>query len=864
MFARNTIGHVLEVCDKILAKTPNHTALFQAARSISVEIETNFQEDLKDDIGDSDLERILKGDVSPGMSFPSGNFTQIFADFFTLPRLENFVELGIRCDGSDVFVIFSDRQHARKWHALDIRMYYVENSSGTNQIDTALQVDSVFFRKMPPDTFVDIIERWNKSRPANSPYISVGNTAVKFLVFLQETFRCDKMSLVDAARHNYAPLFNYTQVLPQLSMKLPEQGKPFIVGTHNVWVYVSDPVQPTTVYIWIPDKSQNGHVWTYNLQGNLHNFAGVWEFASFAYETIVVRRSRQDQWGQAQFKDFEITRQGRQETWYVFNTQQLDYKDSLHREFLFLRQPNQANVAKDMLFTWAATCLTWGPSAVPRLRDLAKAAIPADQLVNMAADPATSRGWIAHASLYSMAQVRGTSLPDHRNYFRLGLYCESVEADKRTFAMVYHDQQNRGVGSAQYVKMLRTKLDKHISRVSRERTRRAITDWVKQNSSRFYGTKILENRGFQLHKALQAIGATDADCVVFDEVLKETNDALSPNAKNVVHRLGCQLEYRPGTDQLFMSKVDEASVLFDDLMETYQTYARPHLECGLSVKHICLIMALEVQQTYHVSELKMHSVLYPYYSAKGFGVKFLMYSTLKKRPFIYFDNGFVSSSASTTHHPLGPDRLRERIERWFTMHPKVLFERLIVSYKKKQTRADATRAEYLLRDKQAQEFVKRTSRVLAEHRSKVQASSKPVPVLLTYFSSLEDMLYESQVQKKQTLQENKTLQELAGKVFLQSSDMSAYNALSARDLARTAYQNMEKEGGRILALYSQMKECDVRPELKDDVMNVLRDLISPDRSFIATELFYRNHNLINRLSFGERQPNCKERKAICV
>ena len=48
MFARNTIGHVLEVCDKILAKTPNHTALFQAARSISVEIETNFQEDLEE------------------------------------------------------------------------------------------------------------------------------------------------------------------------------------------------------------------------------------------------------------------------------------------------------------------------------------------------------------------------------------------------------------------------------------------------------------------------------------------------------------------------------------------------------------------------------------------------------------------------------------------------------------------------------------------------------------------------------------------------------------------------------------------------------------------------------------------------
>ena len=143
---------------------------------------------------------------------------------------------------------------------------------------------------------------------------------------------------------------------------------------------------------------------------------------------------------------------------------------------LHQHQPNQANVAKDMLFTWAATCLTRGPGNVPRLRDLAKAAIPADQLVNMAADPATLRGWIAHAPLSSTAQVRATSLPDHQNYFRLGLYCQSVEADKRTFALVYHDQQNRGVGSAQYVKMLRTKLVKHWRKVSTERTHRAITN----------------------------------------------------------------------------------------------------------------------------------------------------------------------------------------------------------------------------------------------------------------------------------------------------------------------------------------------------------------------------------------------------
>jgi len=813
MFEHNTIGHLLETCDRILVKHKNDDPLFNAARGVCMAVEKQFKTDLADEIGAADLERALRDQVLHTRKFPSGAGRETFTNIYTLPHLENFIELGIKYTNYNAHVVFSDRRlHPQKWYDLDIEMSYDKHYK-------ELEVSSVFYTRPPPNAFVEIIQRWNKTQPSSSQFISAGNAAVKFLVFLQETFKCDTMTLTDAAVHKYTPSFNYTLVLPQLPMDLPP---PKQAGIPDVYVYSAQRKKPKIVYIWMPDRLQGGHLWTYELREQ------KWRCVRNKYKSIRVRRSCQSS-GQfssySQFLDFDITIGEVHETWYVISTHKLDFKEALHNDFYKtwydFYKPTYTD--KGTLFTYTYT------------------------------DKA-AHNWIADAKVSSLTHVVSSFIPDHTNYFQLGLLCKVAEADKKIFELVYNDNRDRGVASEQHLQLLEWQISRHLGNYSK------VFDWFTQNSHKFYESKILENSN-TLHKTLQAIGADPAECIQFDKALQMTNESLQISGKSPWHTMGYQLEYTPSTNQLFMFDGPQAFALFNSLLNTYETYRGYHLE-KLSAEDVCFFMSLKVQETSNVSELRMNSKLNPYHSERGVGFKYLMYATLKERPFIYFDNQFVASRSSHAHAPLDPRSLRKRIEEWFKMHPEVLFRKLIASYRESQRTADAARREYLRCDAKAQDLVTETTRVLEEHRSKIQESSQPVPFLFTFFSSLEDVLYESQVQKPNTLQA------LAGNAFLKRCNESTYDAYRARNEARHKHEEMERKGGEILALYLNMKECDLTPILQQNVLQFLRNQMNPDHSFIATELFYRHDSGqwqwgISDLSFGQNK-FVSVRKMICV
>ena len=199
------IGHLVERCDEIVTTHTLESGKGSAAAYLLKKTSDIFADEYKV----QELYRPLSKGPAEQL-FPTMQTRKIFDSIHALPRLEQFMSLGISVTeitryGAikyNVDVIWNEKPSVHEddgnWQSTNVSLEY-------DPEDNLLDLASLFHHIPPPPAFTEAVRKWNEDskKKNNSPFVSVGNVGVLFAIFLQEKFKVPKLITDDTSVHIY-------------------------------------------------------------------------------------------------------------------------------------------------------------------------------------------------------------------------------------------------------------------------------------------------------------------------------------------------------------------------------------------------------------------------------------------------------------------------------------------------------------------------------------------------------------------------------------------------------------------------------------------------------------------------------------
>lgn len=269
------IGHLVKRCDEIVTTHTLESGKGSAAAYLLKKTSDIFADEYKVE----ELHRPLsKG--TPEQLFPTMQTRRVFDSIHTLPRLEQFMSLGIsvteiteyvtEITKYSVDVIWNEKPSVHEddgnWQNTNVSLEY-------DPEDNLLDLASLFNDIPPPQAFTESVRKWNEDRKKkeNSPFVSVGNVGVLFAIFLQEKFKVQKLIIDDTSVHIYKRISEYLFVLPQLP---------------NGCIYSPQKRRIITqAHLWFPQQKYSGNLVTFEKKN------GKWSKTNESNKQIIVHGS---------------------------------------------------------------------------------------------------------------------------------------------------------------------------------------------------------------------------------------------------------------------------------------------------------------------------------------------------------------------------------------------------------------------------------------------------------------------------------------------------------------------------------------------------------------------------------------------